>query len=104
MGKYVLSPNAQESLKGIKTWSTEKFGKRQTNIYLENLRDRMRLLADNPKLGRARNEIKPGYYSYFEGSHAIYYKILTDRIAIIDVLHQLMEPMRRLLKDDPETS
>ncbi len=104
MGKYVLSPNAQESLKGIKAWSTEKFGARQTNIYLENLRARMRLLADNPKLGRARNEIKRGYFSYFEGSHTIYYKILADRIAVIDVLHQSMEPMRRLLKDDPETS
>ena len=100
MGNYVLSPNAQESLTGIKAYSTEKFGKRQTNIYLEKLRDRMRDLADNPKRGRVRDKIKPGYYSYFEGSHTFYYKILADHIAIIDILHQSMEPMRHLLKND----
>ena len=100
MGNYVLSSNAQESLKGIKAYSTEKFGQRQTNIYLEKLRDRMRALADNPKRGKARDKIKVGYYSYLEGSHMIYYKILADHIAIIDILHQSMEPTRHLLEDD----
>jgi len=100
MGSYVLSLNAQKSLKGIKKFSTEKFGKRQTNIYLEKLRDRMRTLANNPKQGKPRDKIKQGYYSYLEGSHTIYYKILADHIAIIDILHQSMEPMRHLLEDD----
>ncbi len=100
MENYVLSPNAQESLKGIKAYSTEKFGKRQTNIYLEKLRNRMRDLADNPKQGKPRDKIKRGYFSYLEGSHTIYYKILTDHIAVIDILHQSMEPMRHLLEDD----
>ncbi|MCH7622878.1 MAG: type II toxin-antitoxin system RelE/ParE family toxin [Nitrospinae bacterium] len=100
MGSYFLSPNAQKSLNGIKKYSTEKFGQRQTSIYLEKLRDRMRYLADNPKQGRARDKIKPGYYSYFEGSHTIYYKILADHIAIIDILHQSMEPLRHLMEED----
>jgi len=100
MGRYVLSPNAQESLNGIKKYSTEKFGQRQTNLYLEKLRDRMRTLADHPKQGKPRDKIKRGYYSYFEGSHTIFYKILSDHIAIIDILHQSMEPTRHLLEDD----
>ena len=100
MGRYVLSPNAQASLINIKAYSIDKFGEGQTKIYLEKLRDRMRYLADNPKRGRARDKIKRGYYSYLEGSHAIYYKILPDHIAIIDILHQSMEPMRHLPEDD----
>ena len=100
MGTYVLSLNAQESLKEIKAYSTEKFGEDQTRIYLGRLRDRMRYLADNPERGQARNETRWGYYSYFEGSLTIYYKILSDQIAIIDILHQSMEPMRHLLESD----
>ena len=100
MGSYVLSPNAQKSLKGIKTYSIEKFGTRQTSLYLEKLRDRMRYLAENPQRGRLRDKIKRGYYSYLEGSHTIYYKILADHIAIIDILHQSMEPTRHLLEND----
>ena len=60
----------------------------------------MRYLAENPQRGKARDKIKRGYYSYLEGSHMIYYKILADHIAIIDILHQSMEPTRHLLQDD----
>lgn len=100
MGNYVLSSNAQKSLKEIKSYSTETFGKRQTKIYLEKLQGRMRTLAENPKRGKTRDKIKVGYYSYLEGSHTIYYKILADHIAIIDILHQSMEPERHLLGED----
>ncbi len=105
MGKYVLSPNAVRSLQDIKSYSIEKFGKRQTAIYLEKLRDRMFYLADNPEYGKKRDEIKPGYYSYFEGSHTIYYKIFPDYIGIIDILHQSMEPVLHLTEEGfPSTS
>lgn len=63
---------------------------------MENLRDRFEFLVEHPELGKNRDEVKQGYYSYFEGSHTIYYKIIDGKIAIIDVLHQSMEPKRHL--------
>jgi toxin ParE1/3/4 len=60
----------------------------------------MQFLADNPRRGKARDSIKPGYFSYFEVVHTIYYKILADNIVIIDILHQSMEPIRHLLEDE----
>jgi toxin ParE1/3/4 len=68
---------------------------------LINLQEKkMRYLADNPKYGLERDEIQVGYLSCFEGSHTIYYRIMTDHIDIIDVLYQSMEPKRHLFKEE----
>ena len=96
MPKYTLSPNAANSIAEINAYTINKFGPQQAGRYLANLRDRFNFLVANPELGSKRDDIKEGYYSYFEGSHTIYYKIIDERIAIIDVLHQSMEPKRHL--------
>ena len=96
MPKFTLSPNAASSIADINAYTIEKFGLRQAERYMANLRDRFNFLVANPKLGNKRDDIKEGYYSYFEGSHTIYYKIIDERIAIIDILHQSMEPKRHL--------
>ena len=96
MAKYVLSPEAQASLLNIKAYSITTFGKKRTTAYLKSMRDRMRSLSESPLMGKARDEIKKGYYSYFEGSHIIYYRITITHIDIIDVLHQSMEPSLHL--------
>ena len=92
MAKYILSPAAQNSLKGIKSYSLKNFGKRQTTIYLKKLHVCMQDLADTPSKGTERPELKKGYYSKFIASHAIYYRISDTHIGIIDILHQSMEP------------
>lgn len=96
MSKYILSPAAQKSLQQIHSYSLENFGNQQTTLYLKKLRDRMQYLADQPGQGKSRDDIKAGYYSHFEGSHTIYYRIRDTHIDIIDVLHQSMDPTRHL--------
>lgn len=96
MSSYVLSRAAQESLIDIKTYSTKTFGKKRTTIYLKSLRDRMKDLSESPLAGLSRDEIKKGYFSYYEGSHTIYYRITKTHIDIIDILHQSMEPSLHL--------
>lgn len=96
MAKYILSPNAQDSLCGIKLYSTNHFGERQTRIYLEEIHKRMREVAENPQKGKSRNALLEGYYSINAGSHVIYYTIKNTHIDIVDILHQRMEPLRHL--------
>ena len=52
----------------------------------------MRVVASNPENGRVRTDIKEGYYSINVEKHVIYYRVSTEGIEIIDVLHQSMEP------------
>ena len=96
MSKYVLSLAAQESLVNIKAYSIKTFGKKRTALYLKALRDRMRILSESPLTGIERSDIKKGYFSYFEGSHTVYYRITETHIDIIDILHQSMEPSTHL--------
>lgn len=97
MPKYVLSPEAQKSLKQIKTFSVKSFGVKRTKRYLNEILWAFRELSENPDKGIIRLELMPGYYSYFIGSHTIYYRIKPDCIEVIDVLHQSMEPSRFLI-------
>ena len=94
--RYVLSANAAASIAEIDRYTTEQFGPRQATRYLAHLRDRLEFNAENPELGRVRPDMKSGYYSYFVGSHTIYYLIWSDPIAIINILHQSMEPSRHI--------
>jgi len=96
MTKYILSPEAQNSLHKISTYSIKNFGTKRTKTYLQDIRKKMQALAENPLLGRIRKDLKPGYYIDFIGSHTIYYRTQSNHIEIIDVLHQSMEPSRHM--------
>lgn len=97
MAKYILSPQAQENLRKIHSYTLENYGKKQAVNYIKALRATMRDVANSPDArGMARDDIKKGYYSVFSGKHTIYYRILDMHIQIIDVLHQAQDPMRHL--------
>jgi toxin ParE1/3/4 len=95
--KYFLSPEAQDSLKGIRAYSNKNFGAKRTKSYLQCIRKRIQALAENPSRGIIREDLKVGYHSDFVGSHTIYYRVKPTHIDIIDVLHQSMEPSQHLI-------
>ncbi len=97
MAKYILSPEAQKSLRNIRAYSIKKFGTKRTKTYLQSIRKRMQTLAEKPLLGIIREDLKVGYHSDFVGSHTIYYRLQTTHIDIIDVLHQAMEPSKHII-------
>ena len=97
MARYILSPEAQRSLKNIREYSIKNFGNRRTKTYLKNIRKRMQELAENSSLGTIREDLKVGYHSHFVGSHTIYYRVKPTHIDIIDVLHQSMEPSKHII-------
>jgi len=96
MSKYVLSTEAQNSLRKIQIYSTKNYGKERARKYLTDIRKRMEVLAENPSRGIIREDLKVGYHSDFIGSHTIYYRIKSTHIDIIDVLHQSMDPSKHI--------
>ncbi len=96
MSKYILSTEAQNSLKEIQKYSTKNFGKERTRQYLTGIRKRMKALAENPSRRIVREDLKVGYHSDFIGSHTIYYRIQSTHIDVIDVLHQSMDPSKHI--------
>lgn len=96
MKKFILSPEAQNSLTNIRAYSVKKFGTNRTKVYLQSIRKRFQELAENPSRGMIREDLKIGYYSSFISSHTIYYRLQPAHIDIIDILHQSMEPSKHI--------
>ena len=97
MTQYILSPNAQESLRKIKAYSLEQFGEEQAIAYLRVVEKKLQTIAENPDIGRKREEVKEGYLSFLAGAHVIYYRKTKNYVEVIDILHQSMDPYRHLI-------
>jgi len=53
--------------------------------------------VDNPMIGRACDEVRPGYRKHAVGSHTLYYRIASaDVIDVVRILHQRMDVDRHL--------
>jgi len=85
---YTLRLRAQCDLESIWQYSFETWGIVQAEHYLRSLVTRFEWLADNPLLGKPRDDIKPGYRSFPEGQHVVFYKTNEQHIDIIGVVHQ----------------
>ena len=89
--KYQLRSLVQSDLESIWLYTLEQWGVDQANSYLEGIIERFDWLAENPLLGKQRDDIKKGYYCFPEGMHLVFYIIKGGQIEIIGVLHQSMD-------------
>ena len=96
MSKYVLSPQAQKSIRKIKSDSIKRFRRARTTLYLQHIQLIMQEIADNPSKGEDRATIKAGYFSVSVNSHIIFYRVVDNVVQVIDVLHKRMDHMRHL--------
>lgn len=55
--------------------------------YLGEIEKRFRILAESPRIGRARDDIVPGFRYFPYGSHLILYRLLPGGVAIVRVIH-----------------
>lgn len=89
MREYRLSKRAKDDLLAIARYGDEKFGVAQSNRYREQLKKRFSVLAEQPLLNPAVDQIRRGYRRSVCGAHSIYYRIEADGVEIMRVLkHQ----------------
>lgn len=70
----------------FKAWSAD-----QADEYVRALLKRCEWLAENPQLGKSRDDIKPSYFCFPEGMHLVFYKILPSSIDVLGFPHQSMD-------------
>jgi toxin ParE1/3/4 len=89
---YRISKKAVEDLKDIGRYTQHKWGISQRNKYLKQIHDSFLQLTENPNIGFNCDFILEGYRKFPQGSHIIFYKIVTDNsIEIIRILHKSMD-------------
>jgi toxin ParE1/3/4 len=97
VSEFRLTPRAHKDLKAIAQYTLKTWGREQVKAYLASLTYRMQWLADNPDLGRSRDDIAKVYRCSKEGQHLIFLILKQDHIAIIGVPHSSMNANMHLI-------
>jgi len=96
VSRYRLTPAAQGDLSSIWDFTQERWGVRQAETYVDEIRAAIERIADEPHRGRACDEIREGYRRYSIGSHLLFFVERADGVDVIRILHQRMDPTRHL--------
>jgi len=86
--RYVLSPEAKEDLREIRSYLVGQDGQRLARYVLHEITAAMRLLASHPEAGHFRRDLTPlpvKFWSVF--SYLIVYEPSAKPLAIVRVLH-----------------
>jgi len=100
MADYVLSNKADDDLTDIYLYSYRAFGEAKADAYFLSLRDCLQTLAENPRLGRPIDAIRPGLFCHRHARHIVFYAMEGAGIFVVRVLHDAMDVWRHI---DPES-
>jgi toxin ParE1/3/4 len=90
MPRFRLTERAKADLRAIGRYTQATWGREQRNRYLARLDACFHLLAREPHLGRACDEIRAGDRKYHVGRHLIFYRASPEGLEIIRILHDRM--------------
>ena len=93
---YRTTVRANEDIISIYVHGAREFGTRQAESYYRALVDTFDILANNPFIARERQEFRPPVRLHFYKAHAIVYRIMSDHVLIIRVLHGRQDWERHL--------
>jgi toxin ParE1/3/4 len=99
---FRFSRRAEADLLSIGAYTLRTWGEAQVVDYISDLEICCQRLADNPRLGRPCNHIRPGLRRMEQGKHVIFYRQERGGILISRILHERMLPERHAIDDQDE--
>lgn len=87
--EHRLAPEVESELDDIWLYVASKSDSVEiADRVIDNITNRFQLLANNPWIGRRRDEdLRPGLRSFPAGEYMIIYRIETDAVLILHVMH-----------------
>jgi len=102
MADFRFSRRAEADLLSIAAYTLRTWGENQTILYIDGLEACCQTLADNPALGRACDDVRPGLRRMEHGRHVVFYREEAGGILVSRVLHQRMLPERENIDEEVE--
>ncbi len=96
MSQLRLTPKARADLDAIWDHTVKHWGVEQAEAYLLSLGETMKLLANQPGLGRNMDDIRQGYFKFPAASHIFIFRSQPGAIEIVRILHKSMDVERNL--------
>ncbi len=91
MLKIRLTQAAEQQLEDIWFYTLNEWGEVQAVQYVSMIEQGISQLLDNPYIGKARPEIKKDLRSLQIQKHLVFYRVSTECIDIIGILHSRMD-------------
>ncbi|MCB1918194.1 MAG: type II toxin-antitoxin system RelE/ParE family toxin [Rhodocyclaceae bacterium] len=96
MAELVLRPRARDDPIGIWRFTCREWSEAQADHSLREIDAGFTRLWDNPRLGRARDEVRQSYRSLRINRNVAFYTLAGETIRIVRVLHARMDPEAHL--------
>lgn len=97
LSRFAYSEQAAADLKDIYKYGFETFGAAQAEHYNAGLRSSVEIAASFPLIGRLyQTETGDVFRSYNSGRHMIFYRVESDRLLVVRILHSSMDFDRHL--------
>ncbi|WP_342109733.1 type II toxin-antitoxin system RelE/ParE family toxin [Methylobacterium sp. SI9] len=87
MSDYTLTARAEADLFDIAAFGYRQFGIRQAEAYVGDLEHVFQLRADNPRMGRKADAIRPGVHRHEYAAHVILYEPAEGGVLILAIIH-----------------
>jgi len=91
-----LSDPATADLQAIADYTLAEWGKDQQQRYLNLIKKSFVTLGHVGNIGKSREDIAGGLYSYTIKSHCIYFRELNEEFVVIRILHSRMDVKKNL--------
>ena len=96
MRRLEFTPRARRDIEDIWNHSLERFGFEKAESYLRDLQRAAETVAEDPRRGRACDDIRVGYRKFSVGAHVLFFRASESGIVIVRILHQRMDFERHL--------
>ena len=100
MALFRFSRRAEADLLAIGAYTLRTWGEDQADRYIDGLEACCQMLAGNPALGRACDDIRPGLRRMEHGRHVVLCRQAAGGILVSRILHQRMLPERENIDDE----
>jgi len=87
---------AEADLVDVWIYTHDRWGEAQAERYFDELETGINRLTRNPELGRPCDQLRDGYRALRINRHIVFYTVDAVAIRIVRVLHDRMDPARRL--------
>ncbi|HLA03238.1 MAG TPA: type II toxin-antitoxin system RelE/ParE family toxin [Aestuariivirga sp.] len=91
MNQLRLGPKARTDLAAIWDYTALHWDDEQADAYVVSLGETMKLLANQPSLGRKIGDIREGYFKFPAASHIFIYRTRPNIVEVIRILHKSMD-------------
>jgi toxin ParE1/3/4 len=100
MPDFRFTRRAEADLLEIADYTSRTWGEAQCAKYLDALEECCQRLAESPGLGRACDDIRPGYFRAEQDRHVLFFRKIEEGILVVRILHVRMLPGHHLPDDD----